>query len=200
MTNFIHIWKNAIPDEICDQVIEIFEDVVEKYPQKVIYGKLESKVSNMVRDDIALSLDKSPAINDEEYPNRKPISELIYGKLQYCYGEYTREYGQLRGDKTHICSGLKVQKTLPYGGFHAWHYEQSGPTNSIRELVWTIYLNTMPPHEAETEFLYQAVKVQPIKGSICIFPAAMTHVHRGLTVYTQPKYIITGWFLRNDQI
>ena len=96
---------------------------------------------------------------------------------------------------THSCSDLKVQRTLPYGGYHTWHYEQGNNTEVVsRELVWTIYLNTMPPNEAETEFLYQAVKVRPEKGSVCIFPAAMTHVHRGLTVYTQPKYIITGWF------
>jgi hypothetical protein len=55
----------------------------------------------------------------------------------------------------------------------------------------------MPPNEAESEFLYQAVKIQPEVGKLCIFPAAPTHVHRGLTVYTKPKYILTGWFSRN---
>jgi hypothetical protein len=193
--NFIHLWKKAIPDEVCDQVIEIFEDVVQKNPQAAMYGRTESMMANIHRNDVSFSLDDSPLITDDLYPNKKSICEVIDDRMHKCYKEYTKEYGQL--DKSHRRSDLKIQKTMPYGGYHTWHYEQAGPDNTKRELVWMIYLNTMPPHEAETEFLYQAVKIQPVKGSVCIFPAAMTHVHRGLTVYTQPKYIITGWFLKN---
>jgi hypothetical protein len=192
------MWKKGIPDEVCDQVIEIFEDVVQKNPHIVTDRKLYNKSTNMQRDDIAISLNDSPVVTDKIYPNKKQICNLIYDQIWKCYKQYITEYGQLT-HHGHYSSSLKVQKTMPYGGFHTWHYEQDGPGNSIRELVWTVYLNTMPPNEAETEFLYQAVKIQPQRGAICIFPAAMTHVHRGLTVYTQPKYIITGWFLRTDK-
>lgn len=65
---------------------------------------------------------------------------------------------------------------------------------STRELVWMIYLNDMPEGEGETEFLYQKRRINPKAGRVVIFPAGLTHVHRGLTVYTQNKYILTGWF------
>ena len=157
MINFIHIWKKQIPDDICDQVIEIFEDVTEKNPAIIMDGRRSSKSSNIMREDYSISLDKLD-VYDDIYPNRKRICDLIYERLWKCYSEYTYAYGQLAvpdSDVAHTCSELKVQKTMPHGGFHVWHYEQAGSTrNMSRELVWTVYLNTMPPNEAETEFLY----------------------------------------------
>ena len=54
----------------------------------------------------------------------------------------------------------------------------------------------MPDGEAETEFLYQKRRIKPEQGMMCIFPAGLTHVHRGNTVFTQDKYILTGWALK----
>ena len=59
-----------------------------------------------------------------------------------------------------------------------------------------IYLNDMPEGEAETEFLYQKKRVGPTRGTVVIWPAGMTHVHRGNPVYTQDKYILTGWYYK----
>lgn len=190
MFNFIHVWKNKISDHICDDIIQSFEKNLSTNPQKFVDGKNHFFNSNIGRNDLSFVFD-----SDTSQASNK-ICNAIYDGLWECYFEYKREYGQLQHCE-HICSNLKVQRTLPYGGYHAWHYEQGDNLEVVsRELVWTIYLNTMPPNEAETEFLYQAVKLRPEKGSLCIFPAAMTHVHRGLTVYSHPKYIITGWFTK----
>ena len=63
-----------------------------------------------------------------------------------------------------------------------------------RILAWTLYLNDIPEGEGETEFLWQATKVKPKAGLLCIFPASFTHTHRGNPVYSTNKYIATGWF------
>ena len=85
--------------------------------------------------------------------------------------------------------------TLPMGGYHVWHYENGDRAETYnRELVWMIYLNDMPEGEGETEFLYQKKRIRPTQGTVVIWPAGMTHPHRGLTVYTEPKYILTGWY------
>jgi hypothetical protein len=89
---------------------------------------------------------------------------------------------------------IKVQKTLPMGGYHTWHFENGEISTYDRILVWMVYLNDMPPGEGETEFLYQRMRIPPTKGTVLMWPAGMTHVHRGLTVHTRPKYIATGWF------
>ena len=88
---------------------------------------------------------------------------------------------------------VKAQKTPPQGGYHEWHYENASFTAASRELVWTMYLNTMPEGEAETEFLYQRRRIKPECGMVVIWPAGLTHVHKGNTVFTEDKYILTGW-------
>ena len=50
--------------------------------------------------------------------------------------------------------------------------------------------------EGETEFLYQRKRFQPKKGTVVIWPAGMTHVHKGNTVLTTDKYILTGWYIK----
>ena len=62
----------------------------------------------------------------------------------------------------------------------------------VRILTLFIYLNDVE-EGGETEFLYQGVKVKPKAGRVCIWPAALTHLHRGNPIYTGSKYLITGW-------
>jgi len=42
--------------------------------------------------------------------------------------------------------------------------------------------------------LYQKRRVKPEQGTICIFPAGFTHVHRGNPPLSGDKYIATGWY------
>jgi hypothetical protein len=111
--------------------------------------------------------------------------------------EYIHEFGQLQGIELSNNYCLKMQRTMPMGGYHVWHYENGDiPAHFNRELVWMIYLNDLPEGEGETEFLYQKKRIRPTEGTVIIWPAGMTHPHRGLTVYTQPKYILTGWYCK----
>ena len=180
---FIHVWKKEVPDNICEEIIELFEKQLVTNPK--VFTDSRFTDSSIRRKDI---------ISDLRRFNRDDLVQKINSHLMKCLEFYVREYGHLASN-VYYFNDLKIQKTLPYGGFHAWHYEAGSDFATVaRELVWTIYLNDMPPNEAETEFLYQGIKIKPEKGLLCIFPAGMTHLHRGLTVYTHPKYILTGWF------
>ena len=92
------------------------------------------------------------------------------------------------------CLSDQIDGSLgPKGGFHTWHCERGSSDYGSRCLTWTIYLNDI--HEGgETEFLYQHLRVKPNEGSLVIFPASYTHVHRGNPPLKEAKYIITGWF------
>ena len=37
-------------------------------------------------------------------------------------------------------------------------------------------------------------RIKPTTGTICIFPGAFTHTHKGNLVLKGTKYIVTGWF------
>ncbi len=77
--------------------------------------------------------------------------------------------------------------------FHQVYCEYSGNRDTQRILAWTVYLNTFEG-EAETEFLQHGKRLNPVAGTVAIWPAYWTHMHRGNPPYSKDKYIATGWF------
>ena len=78
--------------------------------------------------------------------------------------------------------GSVQQRHLKVGGlkrgYHVWHDENSGLQHSNRCLVWMIYLND-DFEGGETEYLYYKKRIKAEKGKLLIWPAGMTHAHRG---------------------
>lgn len=191
METFIRIWKNFFPKETCSYIIERFEHHLND-PKKPHLVQNNNWGNSLNRKDQAIFL-QSPEYNEPE------LVKLLGDAIDSCAVQYGDEFGHIKNQYLTHRNCIKLQKTLPYGGYHVWHHEQLADADAHnRELVWTMYLNDMPQGEAETEFMYQHTKVQPTVGTVCIFPAAFTHLHRGLTVYTQAKYIATGWYYIND--
>ena len=193
--DFIGVWENFVPPSVCQKTINFFEETLQ--------------VSTFYNEDLANDefgvLDGTGQFQDGSL-GRKDLSILLnysnpklnYELQQYltaCTHHYIDTYDQLKNAKL-IAEDNKMQKTPPGGGYHVWHYENAGYGHHARELVWAIYLNDMPDGEAETEFLYQKRRIKPTVGTVVIWPAGMTHVHKGNTVFTQDKYILTGWFIK----
>lgn len=182
--DFIGIWNNFFPPKLCDDLIKKIDLVLDHsiICGDIGHGKDQFPSKRMGRHDSQIIL------NDYD----SDLCNSVNDYLKCCLKHYCVEYSQLLHVKlmSHI---IKAQRTPPGGGYHEWHYENGSYLSSNRELVWTIYLNTMPDGEAETEFLYQRRRVKPKKGMVCVFPAGMTHVHKGNTVFTEDKYILTGW-------
>lgn len=187
--DFIGTWQNFVTAEFCDEIIEEFE----------------KKINNMVGSSDRI-MDGLEQFGDKANLGRKDTSILLedflpnivshVGQyLQSCFLQYCHNYGQLK-EVPMISANFKMQKTPPGGGYHVWHYESGSFPTANRELAWMIYLNDLPDNEGETEFLYQKRRINPTKGTVVIWPAGLTHVHRGLTVYTHDKYVITGWFTK----
>lgn len=197
--DFIGVWENFVPSSFCDNLIELFENsiITGEYTSLVnpnLRGKPETSI-NDGSDSYGSSLfrkDKSILLN---YINES-FSIEVNKFLTSCVSHYINNFPQL--SELHLISPyIKFQKTSPGGGYHIWHYENSSLDIAARELVWTIYLNDLPDGEGETEFLYQHRRIKPSKGTVVVFPAGMTHVHRGNTVFTTDKYILTGWYIKN---
>ena len=91
--------------------------------------------------------------------------------------------------------GLLKFKKLKSGG---WHCENGQFLYRDRVLAWMVYLNTVPSQNGGgTDFLHQKLTLQPEAGTIVLWPASYTHVHRGgFLTGNVDKYIATGWFIR----
>jgi len=194
MEDFIRIWPNKVPKELCLQTIQTFENIVlnPTYKDKVMDNSRQFGDANLGRKDLAIFL------GDEAF-QQFDLCNLLSEYLHTSLLEYIEEFGQLKSVPLSNRYVFKVQRTPPGGGYHVWHCENHNPPeNYCRELVWMIYLNDLPDGEAETEFLYQARRVKPTRGSIVIWPAGATHMHRGNPVYSQSKYILTGWYHKSE--
>ena len=179
--DFIGVWKNVVPADYCNMLINNFKDV--EHIQSTLINTKE-KSTTISRHDHSYVLNYH---NEHAY--------FVYECIGTAFKEYVTEYQQL-SELNLFPSEIKIQKTPPGGGYHTWHYENAGWEVSQRELAWMIYLNDIPDGEGETEFLYQKTRIKPTQGTVVIWPAGMTHVHRGNTMFTCDKYILTGWFIK----
>ena len=165
----IGIFKNAIPNEWCDKILNHFKSNPDDFISRNTLNIID------VHGDLSNNDLKTEFINF----------------FNPCFKLYTQKYSNIPQPLNII--GFKVQKTLPTEGFHPFHVEHGNKLDNFRRVgVWTLYLNDVI-EGGETEFLYQLKRVKPEKGTLCIFPAGYTHVHRGNTPFSGEKYIMTGW-------
>lgn len=196
----IGVFDNRLSVEDCNEYISFFEDVVQEesawftkegfmdISMPTSDGECQFSQKHHGRQDISIFLN----FIDPR------LSSLCNEILQECFDEYSDYYQELKNYNLYS-RVIKMQRTPPGGGYHVWHCENLDFDYSPRQVAWMIYLNDMPDGEAETEFLYQKTRLKPKAGTVVLWPAAYTHVHRGNTVFTQNKYILTGWFLTMPQ-
>lgn len=180
----IGVYENFVPKSYCDEVIDLFNTKTSQ-EENVIYRD----TLTVHKDDIATSGVGHP-LAEKFYQNMVPILDL-YGK----------KYGMVKemlhyGDCPPLFCDFKIQKTKPTEGYHIWHAENSGGKSIKRFLVWTLYLNDVS-EGGETEFLNQSLRVPPTTGTVCVFPAYFTHLHRGNPPLSNTKYIATGWITQD---
>ena len=195
---FIGVWDNFVPKPICDEIIEYFDKIYDDYgcyispkienvdvPEHGLHRSEDIYGGSLNRKDYSMLLNYSSG----------DIARRVNSCLKSCIMHYIEEYPQLYQANL-LSTDLKVQKTPPGGGYHIWHYENSTMVHAMREIVWMIYLNDMPEGDGCTEFLYQKRRITPKTGTVVIWPAAFTHTHKGNTVFSQDKYILTGWYVK----
>jgi hypothetical protein len=94
-----------------------------------------------------------------------------------------------------VCPLFNLQRYAPGEGFYSWHCDwttQMDATEPIRRvLAWILYCNTLP--DGGTEFHWQGHHEEAEKGKLILFPAGLSHIHRGRVSQAHSKTIATGW-------
>ena len=96
-----------------------------------------------------------------------------------------------------IEADFNMQKFEPNEGFKQWHTETVSDRNSYRQIVWSIYLNTIN-EKGGTEFKFQNHKCAAEQGKLVMWPAGWTHFHKSEVAPKEVKYIITGWVMYKE--
>ncbi|ABL99747.1 2OG-Fe(II) oxygenase [Shewanella amazonensis] len=220
--DFIEVYPNAIPDELCDRLIS----TLEQHP-----GVVDGRTGNGVDIEKKLSRDLTLDSFADLIPLRNELlSHALKGTVEY-FDKYSMalmgavavkvadnqgqpvtlnpdnyaELGHPRADalvKYLYRSGtINVQKyPKGKGGYPHWHSEQfpqAGHNEALHRVVlYMFYLNDVE-EGGETEFFYQGRKLKPQKGTMVIAPAGFTHTHRGNVPVSGDKYIATSWVMFN---
>lgn len=205
----IGVFENFVRWEFCDSLREVFEYW---YNKKHFVGESsEHAVTKIGENDFTID-----HFNDGEsqFPKggmgRKDhqlylevcdttMTAQVNQAIGQAFEMYVQKYKGLVDSADPISSWTcKLQRTDPGGGYHVWHCENGNFLYRDRVLTWMIYLNDIPPENGGgTDFYHQEKTFHPKKGTIVLWPATYTHMHRGAFLTgNESKYIATGWFLR----
>jgi len=179
---FIFQKLNALPGDVCEEMIRRFEEHKDEQYQGRI-GQLVSKDR---------SIKKSTDLVTSGKPHWKDLDNLLFQSLASAIKEFRETYCYFKGPFKDM--GYAIQRTNPGEHYH-WHIDGGSHEFSQRQLVAIWYLNSVPGPGGETEFLYQGVQIKPERGKLVLFPPFWTHEHRGVTLQDGVKYIATTWIV-----
>ena len=184
--NYCFINKNSISKEICNEIIQLFENSKHKHD-----GATAGGVNKNVKDTTDLVIDK----NDSEW---KEIYTLLENELRRNTIRYVEKANNNNKDLKEFkrfqeslsFATIQVQKYVKNTGKYIYHEDSRIYENKARKITFLWYLNDITDG-GETEF--QDFKVRPEAGKLILFPALWTYPHRGNVPISDDKYIMTGW-------
>ena len=207
--SFIEIYKNALPDDVCNSLISIFDrENMSELGSKVT----QSKTFWGERKDLYSALELG--LDDINYHYKEFIDDLDYIVSQKIF-EYNNKYkvwsddlneNLIEEDIESIDTAEKLNNFIyrhgdwmikkyrhPEDGYNGWHTDWTKHPYFIqRVLSVQFYLNDVEKG-GETEFYHQKLKIKPKKGSLVIWPVGFTHTHRGNKPISNDKYIISNF-------
>tara|TARA_Y100001963_G_scaffold35888_1_gene50008 strand:- start:590 stop:1213 length:624 start_codon:yes stop_codon:yes gene_type:complete len=192
ITDHIGVFDNGVPIDLCTSIMDSFnlwEGNREFIGPCFKDGDKQMKEGHFARSDVQMCLEVVEA----------DLAKRLNSYIRKSFDEYVSVYRGLTQNTDPLSSWtIKVQKTVAGGGYHQWHYEDGQFICRDRVLAWMVYLNSIPvKNGGATEFLHQKLALHPTGGTIVLWPAAYTHIHRGGFLTGEvPKFIATGWFLR----
>lgn len=186
--DFIGTYQAKVPEDYCAAVRKAFDYYMST--DACYIGDQQFANSCAGRFDYALDLSHMQTKIDGR-PERD-LNQWIFE----CLAEYVHVFGHMK-DSSYYSTNQKVQMTPKGGGYHVWHDENSTPQSpdSSRIMVWMVYLNENF-EGGETEFLYYKKRIKASTGTVLIWPAGLTHAHKGNMVLDGSKYVVTGWFIK----
>ena len=182
--HFIGCWEITSVN-ICDEIIHNFENTNKS---KQVKGVIGSGLKNSESKD---SQDLSLSPNDLWQPGNKVFTNYLEF-LTCCYKDYVSQWPFLRQAIPSVDVGIfNIQRYEAGQHFNKIHTERTFGSLE-REFAFMTYLNDVSDG-GSTYFKHYDIQIQPKKGLTLIWPATWTHAHKGNTVKSGKKYIITGW-------
>lgn len=178
--SFIYINENALPKDICREMIRRFESDQE--------AQYRGRIGQDFKEDARVKQSTDLAISAHEH--WKDISQELFRSLSLSLREFSDAFPFFKGRFKDV--GYNMQRT-DVGEYYNWHIDGGSHDFADRQLVALWYLNDVEGPGGATEFLSQDVSIQPQEGALVLFPPFWTHEHRNSQLQQGVKYVATTW-------
>ena len=146
-----------------------------------------------------ISTDISLVSIDTSDPEAFALSQVIVRGVNAGLEKYLAERPLLKDccpEKSLFINPIfNLQRYAPNEGFKQWHCDWTISNEATepmyRVLAWILYCNDID--SAGTEFYWQQHHEEATRGKLLIFPAGLSHIHKGRVSNTSTKTIATGW-------
>lgn len=223
MGNFIEIYDNAMPPDLCQETLQLFENCIDSARPGVTGQGAVSTTRKNSHDLIITGRPEWNAIHAKvqaitiehllHYVRKYP--SLLSGAVTPTIRDHqTGEPFELDVSNFDRLSEEQIPAVLKHifrpgqlicqkydqgaGGYHHWHWENAPRPDQCeslhRVLLFMFYLNDVE-EGGETSFLYHDEHVSPVAGRMVIAPAGFTHTHKGHIPKSGDKTILTSWIL-----
>lgn len=202
MDNLIYTKTNSLTEELCKEILDLYELDVNKY-EGLTMGGLNKNVKNT----LDLELTKVDDINYSKWQNifkilEKELTDNVKNYVKnietiiVAYENNENNYRLFESDYLTRDTFL-VQKYEKNCGKYIYHsdFQCNWTKNNYRVITFLWYLNTVN-EGGETE-IWGNYLIKPETGKLLLFPASWTFPHRGKMPISNDKYIITGWLYIN---
>ena len=186
------IWvkEQSLSEDFCNQIIDKFE--TDPYKKAGEVDQNNPRVDKNLKITIDTTITHRIAWRDEDEVLYKALGKALYEYEIHLQKTSKGKWNLHPSDGYQVKdTGYMVQKYEP-NGFYNWHHDWCMQEGWSRIYTYIWYINTIKEEDGGwTEFI-DGTRIQPKVGSILLFPATWTYVHRGYTTKV-PKYIVTGW-------
>jgi hypothetical protein len=198
--NLIASYRNGGYQAVAEAVDAFFERRTDLQRPGVAFGP-EATEPGAAPDPAPakVSTDISLVAIDRSDPEAFALAEVILRGVNAGLTQYLRErplLGQCCPQQSLFVNPIfNLQRYAPGEGFHAWHCDwtlsDEATEPQARVLAWILYCNSLP--DGGTEFHWQGHHEDAERGKLLIFPAGVSHIHRGRVSHSRTKTIATGW-------
>jgi Rps23 Pro-64 3,4-dihydroxylase Tpa1-like proline 4-hydroxylase len=190
MEKLIYLENNSLPNELCEEIIEMFENDDSQYDGVTASG-LNKKIKN-TRDLIIPNNDKWNKILNVLTKELHRNLNLYIKSLKTNLNDYAIFSKHFLYENS-----FQIQRYRKNEGKYIYHHDHDirFDQKDHRVITYLWYLNTVE-EGGQTE-IWKTIKVKPEQGKLLLFPASWTFPHSGLIPISNDKYIITGWLYEN---
>ena len=199
--NFLYVNNSSICNQLCNDIIGLFEEQSGKYE-----GVTAAGLNKNIKDTTDFIIPRKDA-DLETIKKWERIDKFLSKELDRNVKKYIQNLNDKMNiieensdSKFNICSSnalvtneFMVQRYIKNKGRYIYHNDSRVEWNNkkYRLITYLFYLNTVD-EGGQTEF-WGEYKIKPEAGKLVLFPASWVYPHRGMMPISNNKYIITGW-------